>query len=77
MKHNHLITFSFSFWVFKLGKEAEGQISISDVMAKVARQIRGDWLDARIYLEKFGFKNLDLTKEEKRFLKKHFGLQTR
>jgi len=46
-------------------------MDIRDVIEKIARQVKGDWIDAFNYLEKFGFQGLELTDHEKEQVRKY------
>ena len=46
-------------------------MDIRDVIDKVARQVKGGWIDAFNRIEKLGFEGLDLTDAEKKQIRKY------
>jgi len=50
-------------------------MDIQDVIDKIAKQIKGDWIDVCNYLEKFGFEGLDLSEAEKKQLRAYSMLR--
>ena len=50
-------------------------MDIRDVIDKIARQVKGDWIDAWNYIDKFGFEGLDLTEAEKKQIRAYSMLR--
>lgn len=46
-------------------------MNIKDIIEKIGKQIKGDWIDVWNYINKFGFEKLDLTEEEKEIVNQY------
>lgn len=50
-------------------------MDIRDVIEKVARQVKGSWIDAFNHLVNCGFEGLDLTEQEKEQIRSYVMLK--